>query len=84
MGVCNSVAEVSGGAVSKKGSKKMRYGQVMNANILEAIRKLPQGKNVIAEYVWIDGQAMQKAELQSEGVRSKQRTLPVSKITSLS
>ena len=42
---------------------------------LEFTRHLSQGKNVVAEYVWIDG---------AMGVRSKARTIPdVEKVTSL-
>ena len=70
MGVCNSIAEVAPGAVAKRSRGQVK-GDVYVPNILEALNNLPQGNNVIAEYVWIDGQAMQKSELRSEGVRSK-------------
>ena len=70
MGVCNSVGDIAPGAIGKKG-KKGQTGYVYIPSIIEALNNLPQGKNVIAEYIWIDGQAMQKSELQSEGIRSK-------------
>ena len=44
---------------------------------------LPQGKNVIAEYIWIDGSACQKGHLKSNGLRSKTRTLTIKKVTKL-
>ena len=74
MGVCQSSASVHQGAISqkargKKGQKGVIYAQ--SRTFLTHMNELPQGKHVIAEYVWIDGQAMQKAELQSAGLRSK-------------
>ena len=38
---------------------------------------------MIAEYVWIDGQALQKKELKSNGLRSKTRTINVNKVIKL-
>lgn len=70
MGVCQS--SPYDGAIIKRRPKSA--GAAYNRSsetFLERIDKLPQGKNVIAEYVWIDGQAMQKGELASPGMRSK-------------
>ena len=55
MGMCNSTGDINPGAMRKmrKGGKLVGY--VKPDAILEALNKLPQGKNVIAEYVWIDG-----------------------------
>lgn len=57
MGVCNSIAVVAPGAIAKK-SRGGIAGEVYVPNILEALNNLPQENNVIAEYIWIDGQAM--------------------------
>ena len=68
MGVCQSnPIEV---LKLKKRPRSAQAGE-RTLSLIERIDRLPQGKNVIAEYVWIDGQAMQKGELASAGMRSK-------------
>jgi len=82
MGVCQS-NPILESVTLKKRPRSAGPGQ-RTKSFLETMDNLPQGKNVIAEYVWIDGQAMQKGELESPGMRSKQRTLQDYKITKVS
>lgn len=69
MGVCQSNPVLE--AVQLKKRPRSAGPALKTKSFIETIDNLPQGKNVIAEYVWIDGQAMQKGELASPGMRSK-------------